>query len=245
MPGAYSGVSPRSRSTRSRTAAALAGRGPRRGAMLQRRWGRFTAASARSSPSARCVPHSLDLVIDFVNTRDVDEGTDSIERPQTLAAWLVERALLGPGETPTDGDHADAIRLREALRSLMLTNNGQPLDDRAGRGARARRSPRRARRPLRGCPGRVSRPGCRERRRRTSAAAGACRECPCGRYLAARQGMPGTGLRICVLRPIAQPLRRVVRYGNLRQPQEDPHLPRARTARRSKMKEQPFQAAGR
>lgn len=72
-------------------------------------------------------------MIDFVNTRDVDEGTDSIERPQTLAAWLVERALLGHGETLSDGDHADAIRLREALRSLMLTNNGQPLDDRAGR----------------------------------------------------------------------------------------------------------------
>ena len=51
--------------------------------------------STDSEPQA---PNSLDLVIDFVNTLDIDEGTDSIERPQTLATWLRERKLLGPGE---------------------------------------------------------------------------------------------------------------------------------------------------
>ncbi len=86
--------------------------------------------STDSEPQA---PHSLDLVIEFVNTLDMDEGTDSIERPETLATWLRERELLKAGEALSEGDHAHAIRLREALRALMLANNGEPGDDRAGR----------------------------------------------------------------------------------------------------------------
>ncbi len=86
-----------------------------------------------SSPDAPVAPNSLDLVIDFVNTLDLEEGTDAIERPHALAAWLQDRELLEPGRPLSDSDHADAIRLREALRELMLTNNGQPGDDRATR----------------------------------------------------------------------------------------------------------------
>src|SRR5271155_5051078 len=78
-------------------------------------------------------PNSLDLVIDFVNTLDLEEGTDAIERPQALAEWLQDRELLAPGGRAGESDHADAIRLREALRELMLTNNGQTADDRASR----------------------------------------------------------------------------------------------------------------
>jgi predicted RNA-binding Zn ribbon-like protein len=78
-------------------------------------------------------PHSLDLVIDFVNTLDMEEGTDSIERPETLATWLGERKLLEPGEPLSENDHSHAVRLREAIRALMLENNGEPATDRAGR----------------------------------------------------------------------------------------------------------------
>ncbi len=70
-------------------------------------------------------PHALDLVIDFVNTLDVDADTDELSRPQDLAAWLRRRGLLRSTEGAlTDSDHADAIDLREALRALMLANNG-------------------------------------------------------------------------------------------------------------------------
>ncbi len=86
--------------------------------------------STDSEPHA---PHSLDLAIDFVNTLDMEEGTDSIERAETLATWLRERKLLEAGETLTESDHANAIALREALRALMLANNGEPGDERAGR----------------------------------------------------------------------------------------------------------------
>src|SRR5271163_2992359 len=86
-----------------------------------------------SNPHDPLAPNSLDLVIDFVNTLDLEEGTDAIERPQALAQWLEDRELLGPGGRVSESDHADAIRLREALRELMLTNNGQAGDDRAAR----------------------------------------------------------------------------------------------------------------
>jgi predicted RNA-binding Zn ribbon-like protein len=78
-------------------------------------------------------PHDLDLVIDFVNTLDIDEATDELATPAALAAWLSERRLMaraaGP---PSDADLRDAIDLREALRALMLANNGDDTDSRAG-----------------------------------------------------------------------------------------------------------------
>jgi len=79
-------------------------------------------------------PHELDLVIDFVNTRDLEEGTDALSRPQELAEWLAKRRL-GTARTlaPDERDHRRAIELREALRSLMLANNGGPPAPRAGR----------------------------------------------------------------------------------------------------------------
>ncbi len=79
-------------------------------------------------------PHSLDLVVDFVNTLDIDQGTDSIAGPPALGTWLAERGLLRRGDRALGkSDHEHAIALREALRVLMLANNGQASDDQAGR----------------------------------------------------------------------------------------------------------------
>jgi predicted RNA-binding Zn ribbon-like protein len=76
------------------------------------------------------IPHSLDLVIDFVNTVDHDQGSDAFETPAGAVGWLQQRGLLaasmGPG--PSAGSERDAIRLREALRALMLANNGVQAD---------------------------------------------------------------------------------------------------------------------
>ena len=79
-------------------------------------------------------PHKLDLVIDFVNTRDLEEGTDALSKPQDLAEWLAKRRL-GTARTLVldEGDHRRALELREALRSMMLANNGGPRAPQAGR----------------------------------------------------------------------------------------------------------------
>jgi hypothetical protein len=80
------------------------------------------------------VPHRLDLVIDFVNTLDAEEGTDELATPIGMTTWLAQRGVLepsGPGGS-SDAERQRAIRLREALRDLMLANNGGPREDKAG-----------------------------------------------------------------------------------------------------------------
>jgi len=79
-------------------------------------------------PSA---PHALDLVIDFVNTLDVDAGTDALTTPASLSAWLAEHGLLDGGVALGRGELGSALELREALRALLLAHNGAEPDDRA------------------------------------------------------------------------------------------------------------------
>lgn len=65
----------------------------------------------------------IDLLVDFVNTRDVEEGTDAIADRAQLAEWIAERT----DERLPELDAADVQRvheLRESLRGLMLANNG-------------------------------------------------------------------------------------------------------------------------
>lgn len=65
----------------------------------------------------------IELLVDFVNTRDLEEETDSIADPAQLGEWIAERT----GEYLPQLDAADVQRLldlRESLRGLMLANNG-------------------------------------------------------------------------------------------------------------------------
>jgi predicted RNA-binding Zn ribbon-like protein len=84
-----------------------------------------------SSPSER-IPHSLELVVDFVNTLDPDEHTDALATPEGLAGWLAERQLLDPAApAPGEIERRQAVSLREALRALMLEHNGGRHDESA------------------------------------------------------------------------------------------------------------------
>jgi predicted RNA-binding Zn ribbon-like protein len=79
-----------------------------------------------ATPIARA---DLDLVIDFVNTLDLEKGEDALATPKSLATWLVENGLVRrAAATPSEAEHAEAIELREALRALMLANNGVAAD---------------------------------------------------------------------------------------------------------------------
>jgi predicted RNA-binding Zn ribbon-like protein len=80
-------------------------------------------------------PPSLALVRRFVNTHDVEDGTDAIGNPSALAAWLRGAGLLRARARVTRKDVAHAADVRGALRVLLLANNGIAGDVDAARGA--------------------------------------------------------------------------------------------------------------
>jgi predicted RNA-binding Zn ribbon-like protein len=73
-------------------------------------------------------PGRLELVRGFVNTADLDRGTDELDSPRALSAWLSDHGLLAGRVRLGKRDLDRAIELREALRALMLPNNGLPLE---------------------------------------------------------------------------------------------------------------------
>jgi predicted RNA-binding Zn ribbon-like protein len=70
----------------------------------------------------------LELVRDFVNTLDYETGIDSIATRDELAAWLSEQGLVDDLVEPTNDEVADARAVREAIRELLLANNGLAAD---------------------------------------------------------------------------------------------------------------------
>ncbi|HEX4563639.1 MAG TPA: CGNR zinc finger domain-containing protein [Solirubrobacteraceae bacterium] len=86
-----------------------------------------------SSPQSLQPPHDLALVIDFVNTLDVETGADALADAGGLRKWLAARDLLDPAAAePGERERRRAVDLREALRALMLAHNGAPSDERSG-----------------------------------------------------------------------------------------------------------------
>jgi len=77
-------------------------------------------------------PPGAKLIEDFVNTNELDEPDgEKLREPAALSAWLEERDLLPAGARVTGDDFETALAVREALRALLLANNGAPLDPRA------------------------------------------------------------------------------------------------------------------
>lgn len=73
------------------------------------------------------VEQASGLLVDFVNTRDIEEETDSIADPRGLQVWIRERTgdYL---EAPDDEALQRLLALRESLRALLRTNNGEEID---------------------------------------------------------------------------------------------------------------------
>jgi predicted RNA-binding Zn ribbon-like protein len=71
---------------------------------------------------------SNELIRDFVNTLHKDPAGDeeSLADPAALSGWLGERGL-GAAKAAA-ADLARAIELREAIRQLLLANNGEKAD---------------------------------------------------------------------------------------------------------------------
>jgi predicted RNA-binding Zn ribbon-like protein len=72
-------------------------------------------------------PGPLRLVQDLVNTVDRENVVEALDGPEGLGAWLAHRDLAG-GAVVTDREVRRAVELREALRTLLLANNGGPDD---------------------------------------------------------------------------------------------------------------------
>lgn len=76
-------------------------------------------------------PEPLRLVQRFVNTRDVESEKDALATVGGLRDWLVDQGLLPPTATISEEDRQRTVEVREALRCLLLANNGEPLDPEA------------------------------------------------------------------------------------------------------------------
>jgi predicted RNA-binding Zn ribbon-like protein len=65
------------------------------------------------------------LLLDFVNTRDIQPDTDELDTPEKLSAWLAEHQLVPAAAGPADAAELTlAITLRDGLRAAMLTHHG-------------------------------------------------------------------------------------------------------------------------
>jgi predicted RNA-binding Zn ribbon-like protein len=73
-------------------------------------------------------PGELELVRQFVNTLDVEEGTDELDGPHSLLGWLSGVGLIDDEAIADEEDLKRALALREGIRSLLLANNGEGIE---------------------------------------------------------------------------------------------------------------------
>ena len=89
------------------------------------------AVTTPHESSREPAPGDLAVVQAFVNTLDSDDGFQQFEllnQPADLERWLRDRGLIERGARLGPADLRRAIELRQALRALLLANNGAPLD---------------------------------------------------------------------------------------------------------------------
>lgn len=78
-------------------------------------------------------PGDLWLLQELVNTRDVLSNTDDVADVASLRAWLVGHGMLDEASAARLGeaDHRRIVEFREAMRVLLRTNLGDPIDPEA------------------------------------------------------------------------------------------------------------------
>jgi predicted RNA-binding Zn ribbon-like protein len=101
-----------------------------------------SARPAVRQPQIGAAPGELETVRAFVNTRDIEAGTDDLVAPAGLADWLARSGLvpspgLLTGASPAELEQAVTLRecLRGILRSHVPAADG-PAGDRRSEGAR-------------------------------------------------------------------------------------------------------------
>jgi predicted RNA-binding Zn ribbon-like protein len=72
-------------------------------------------------------PEPLEVIRQLVNTRDVESGIDELADAASAKAWFVAHDLVSATTRVTASDQRRVVELREAMRALLLANNGEPL----------------------------------------------------------------------------------------------------------------------
>jgi predicted RNA-binding Zn ribbon-like protein len=71
----------------------------------------------------------LELVRRFVNTRNIEEGSDELHSTDALLSWFAGMDLLNEDWASADEqDLQRALAVREGIRSLLLANNGEEIE---------------------------------------------------------------------------------------------------------------------
>lgn len=65
----------------------------------------------------------LQAIIDFVNTRDVEDGVDHVATAKQLQSWLVDHDLAPANATFDGRDVQRAAAVREALRTVLVAHH--------------------------------------------------------------------------------------------------------------------------
>jgi predicted RNA-binding Zn ribbon-like protein len=80
-------------------------------------------------PGARIpAPGDLRTVQQFINSIDIEEGTEEFATPAALGSWLHAHGLTRRRARLDEADLARAVAFRELLRAMALANNGRPLE---------------------------------------------------------------------------------------------------------------------
>jgi predicted RNA-binding Zn ribbon-like protein len=99
-----------------------------------------TVRDTRPAPGVGQAPGKLATLQAFVNTLDLEEGTDQLGSPAALANWLAGAGLAAPDATASQADLDQAMTLREALRGVLLSHVSHPPAADAGQPASQLRS---------------------------------------------------------------------------------------------------------
>jgi len=76
------------------------------------------------------IPAAPALLMDFVNTRDIEAGSDAIDSPVALRRWIEQR--LGTPLRSVDEDKwRTMVETRESLREVLASHSGAELNRKA------------------------------------------------------------------------------------------------------------------
>src|SRR5215210_3646566 len=82
-------------------------------------------------PERKAAPGRLELVRAFINSVDYFDDEEDLADPRALGKWLAERGLLAKSHEPTQAEFRRAIDVREGLRAVLLSHNGNQLNQAA------------------------------------------------------------------------------------------------------------------